>query len=142
MITETRTYTIPLRDAYQEKPPQQKAPRAVKAIKSFLSKHMKTEEDSVKVSSTLNQVVWANGARNPPAKVTVVAEPRDTDVHVMTEDEYAEQPNEASLDKDEADDEDNEPDTEDHVDESSDESSDVSSDDKDNEDEADDTEES
>jgi large subunit ribosomal protein L31e len=142
MITETRTYTIPLRDAYQEKPPHQKAPRAVKAVKSFLSKHMKAEKDSVKVSSSLNHVIWANGARNPPAKVTVVAEPMDSQVHVMTEDEYAEQPDEADLDDQEADSEDDEQDIEEQGDETSEESSEASSDDEDNEDRADDTEES
>lgn len=140
MITETRTYTIPLRDAYQEKPPHQKAPRAVKAVKSFLSRHMKAEKDSVKVSSSLNQVIWADGARNPPAKVTVVAEPREADVHVMTEDEYAEQPEKE--DQETIDDEDEEQDAEDQFDEASDESSNASSDDEDTEDKADDAEES
>jgi ribosomal protein L31E len=106
MITETRTYTIPLRDAYREKPPHQKAPRALKAVKSFLSKHMKADKDSVKVSSSVNQIIWANGARNPPAKVTVIADPVDTEIHAYTEDEYAEQPDESNIEDNEADQED------------------------------------
>ena len=88
MISEQRTYTIPLRKAFQDKPPQRRAKTAVKAVKTFLSKHMKADEANIKLSSSLNEVIWANGARNPPAKITVVADPIESTITVRTEDEH------------------------------------------------------
>jgi len=88
MISEQRTYTIPLRKAFQDKPPQRRAKTAVKAVKTFLSKHMKADESNIKLSSSLNEVIWANGARNPPAKITVVADPIESTITVRTEDEH------------------------------------------------------
>lgn len=92
MINDERTYTIPLRDAYRERPPHQKANTAVKAIKSFLSQHMKVDEAHVNVSNGVNEAVWENGARNPPSKVTVIATPQDTEVLAQTEEEHAATP--------------------------------------------------
>lgn len=89
MISEPRTYTIPLRDAFREKAPQKKADAAVKAVKTFLSKHASADKDSIRLSSTINEEIWSRGARNPPAKVTVVATPDDGVVRALTEDEFA-----------------------------------------------------
>lgn len=128
MINEQRTYTIPLRKAYQDKAPQRRAKTAVKAIKSFLSKHMKADESNIKVSSNVNEVIWANGARNPPAKITVVADPIETTITVRTEDEHHVSDEPATTESDQSDDTDESAEQTDDADESS--SSDETADDE------------
>lgn len=48
---------------------KKKAPRAVKAIKTFVTKMMKTAD--VRIDPKLNQFVWGQGIRNLPHKVRV-----------------------------------------------------------------------
>jgi len=66
-----RTYNVPLRKEFQKVPIWRKTKKAVKALREFLAKHMKSED--VKLSKELNEKVWQNGIRNPPhhVKVTV-----------------------------------------------------------------------
>lgn len=64
-----RTYTIPLRREFQKVPGWRKTPKAVRATKQFLVKHMKS--DNVKLGSALNQKLWQHGIRNPPHHVKV-----------------------------------------------------------------------
>lgn len=114
----TQTYTIPLRKAYKDKPPQRRAKTAIREVKSFLSQHMHTDEDAITVSSTLNETVWADGAANPPAKLTIVAEQNAQGAHAMTEDEYvttSSSPSDDEATKDEPD-QDEETDDEDRAD--------------------------
>jgi large subunit ribosomal protein L31e len=92
MMSETRTYTIPLRSKFRKKPKYKRAPRAVKAVKEFISKHGKAHTDNVRLSSKLNEHIWQNGARNPPHKVTVVAEPAEELIQVMLEEEHGATP--------------------------------------------------
>ncbi len=70
-----RNYIIPLRKAYVNKPKYKKTPTAIRAVKAFLMKHMKVEE--VRIGKNLNMVIWANGVKNPPAKVSVEVEKKD-----------------------------------------------------------------
>ena len=86
-MTETQTYTIPLRRDYRSKPKYKRAKRAIKTIHVFTAKHMNTDEDNVRLSPHLNEVIWQNGARNPPGKVKVMMHERDDIVHVVHEDE-------------------------------------------------------
>lgn len=71
--TETKTieriYTIPLRKEYAKAPIWRKTKKAVKAVKQFLTKHMKSED--VKLGKALNENLWKHGIRNPPHKVKV-----------------------------------------------------------------------
>jgi len=46
-----------------------KAPRAVRAIKTLVAKMMRTED--VRIDPKLNQFVWGRGIRNLPKKVRV-----------------------------------------------------------------------
>ena len=48
---------------------KKRAPRAVKEIKSFASKAMRTED--VRVDTHLNKLVWSKGVRNVPYRVRV-----------------------------------------------------------------------
>jgi large subunit ribosomal protein L31e len=81
-IVEERIYTIPLSKAWIG-PPRKRAPRAMRIIKSFLTKHMKLEkreeeeeEEEPKkliISNEVNEKVWSRGIEKPPRKVRVRA---------------------------------------------------------------------
>ena len=64
-----RTYVIPLRKVYQRAPRWKRTPRAVKAVREFLVKHMKAAD--VKIGKHLNLLLWKDGMKNPPHKVEV-----------------------------------------------------------------------
>src|SRR3989344_5652234 len=68
-ITLERTYNVPLRKEYMKAPRWNRSKKAVKALKEFLAKHMKSED--VKISKSLNEAVWVHGIKNPPHHVKV-----------------------------------------------------------------------
>ena len=65
-----RVYTIPLRNVKDIKRTI-RAPRAIREIRNFLTKHMKAEE--VKLDESINHVIWARGIQKIPSKITVKA---------------------------------------------------------------------
>ena len=67
-----RTYIIPLRKEFQKVPTYKKSKKAAKTVKEFVSRHMKTEIERVKVLNEVNNYVWKHGIRNPPPRVNVV----------------------------------------------------------------------
>ena len=69
--TLERIYTVPLRKAYVNSPPYKKANRAVRALREFLAKHMKSED--VRLGAHVNEFIWAKGIKSPPPRVTVKA---------------------------------------------------------------------
>ena len=66
-----RIYSIPLRRETLKVPPFRKANKAVKTVKQFISKHMKSE--NVVIGKYLNLKIWHHGAKNPPHHVKVNA---------------------------------------------------------------------
>ena len=66
-----RIYTIPIRRETLKVPPFKKANKAVKTVREFISKHMKS--DDVAIGKYLNLKIWIHGAKNPPHKVKVNA---------------------------------------------------------------------
>jgi large subunit ribosomal protein L31e len=64
-----RTYTIPLRKAFSRVPIYRRTPRAVKAVREFLQRHMKST--TIHIGKRLNEELWKRGIRNPPHKVKV-----------------------------------------------------------------------
>jgi len=66
-----RVYTIPLVRAFKTARAKRTA-AAIKAIRSFLARHMKTDESRVKLSSELNSYIWMGGIK-PPKKIRVKA---------------------------------------------------------------------
>ncbi len=64
-----REYVIPLRKEFMKVPRYRKSKKSIKAIKEFISKHMKVEE--VKIGSYLNELVWSRGPKNPIPRVKV-----------------------------------------------------------------------
>ena len=68
-MAEKRIYVIPLKKFVFRTPYYKRSKKAISTIRSFLSKHMKS--DSIKLGRFLNESVWARGVRNPPSKVKV-----------------------------------------------------------------------
>ena len=66
-----RNYNIPLRSETLKVPPHKKAKKAIRAVREFISKHMKTKE--VKFGKYLNLKIWEHGIKNPPHHVQVTA---------------------------------------------------------------------
>jgi large subunit ribosomal protein L31e len=65
-------YTIPLREV-KDYPVWKRSNKAIKIIREYLSKHMKVDEDKIKISSELNEAVWEHGIEKPPSTVRVKA---------------------------------------------------------------------
>lgn len=75
MILE-REYVVPLRRKFMNTPQYKRTPKAIKALKEFLAKHMKTEgrdTKKIKIDKYLNLEMWHRGIRKPLAKVKVKA---------------------------------------------------------------------
>ncbi len=66
-----RLYTIPLRREFMKAPIYRRTKKAVKALKQFISRHMKVSIDKVKIGKHLNEFLWQNGPKNPPCRVKV-----------------------------------------------------------------------
>jgi len=70
-IVLERNYNIPLRRETLKVPYYKKAKKAVKAVREFISKHMKS--DDVSIGMHLNLAIWKHGMKNPPGMVKVTA---------------------------------------------------------------------
>lgn len=66
-----REYVIPLRRKTRTAPRWRRSKKAVSVLKDYVRKHMKT--DDVIVCKELNELIWKDGARHPPGKVSVTA---------------------------------------------------------------------
>jgi large subunit ribosomal protein L31e len=71
-----RSYNIPLRKSFRSTAKHKKTPRAVRTIRQFLEKHMKSE--NILLGMHLNEHLWKHGIKNPPHHVKV---------HVIKEDD-------------------------------------------------------
>ena len=67
-----RIMVVPLRKAKMA-PRTRRTNRAVKEVRTFIARHMKTGEDKVWIDANVNEKLWENGIRNPPSKITVKA---------------------------------------------------------------------
>ena len=70
-----REYNIPLRRKFMNAPKYKRSKKAIKTVREFISKHMKT--DIVRVGRFLNLHVWKHGIKNPPHHVAVIAKKHD-----------------------------------------------------------------
>ena len=75
MADLARTYTIPLRREFNKAANYRKTDKAVKAVREFLQKHMKTKE--VRLGKQLNLELWKHGRKNPPSRVKVTVVKKD-----------------------------------------------------------------
>jgi large subunit ribosomal protein L31e len=69
LTTITRDFTIHLHKRLHRTQFKKKAPKAIKVIKDFTSRIMKTKD--VRVDSKLNEFIWSKGVRNVPYRVRV-----------------------------------------------------------------------
>jgi len=83
-----RIYTIPLRREYLKVPRWKRAKKAMKTIREFTMRHMKVEdEDKVKISNSVNEIIWNGGGKRVPTKITVKMIKEDEVVNVLLPDE-------------------------------------------------------
>jgi large subunit ribosomal protein L31e len=83
-IVEERIYTVPLGKALIM-PPRKRSPRAMRMLRTFITKHMKleakkTEEGeeeeappTLTINNEVNEKLWARGIEKPPRKIRVRA---------------------------------------------------------------------
>jgi large subunit ribosomal protein L31e len=69
-ILKEQIYVIPLREV-KKAPRWRRAPRAIKEIRTYLQKHMQSED--VKLDKSINELVWDKGSEKPPRKIRVRA---------------------------------------------------------------------
>lgn len=65
-----RIYTVPLGKAYDHVRTR-RTPKAVKLLRQFVSRHMKTELDNVLLSNKVNSYLWEHSIQRPPRRVKV-----------------------------------------------------------------------
>ena len=65
-------YTIPLRDV-KAAPRWRRAEKAVKLVKSYLTRHMKADPEQIKIDKTINEKLWERGSQKPPSSIRVRA---------------------------------------------------------------------
>ena len=82
-----RVYTVPLGKAY-EAIRLKRARRAVSLLRSFVSRHMKSED--VAISNALNSFLWQHSIEAPPRKVKIRAIRENAKVKVYLHDEKLE----------------------------------------------------
>ena len=70
-VVEEKVYTIPLRHAWVVTPRGKRAPRAVRDVRNYVARHMKSDE--VAISNEINSQIWGRSINKPPRKVTVRA---------------------------------------------------------------------
>lgn len=66
-----RNYNVPLRKEWLKVPRYKRSKKAVKALREFLEKHMKSED--VRIGAHANEFIWKHGIKNPPHHVSVTA---------------------------------------------------------------------
>lgn len=93
-----RIYTVPLGDAY-ETVRNKRAPRAVKILREFLTRHMKA--DQVLLSEALNKFIWQRSIQKPPRRVKVRVIKEDATARAYLADEKIEEPKKEAEKKEE-----------------------------------------
>ena len=72
-IVVERVYSLRLKHKMKRYPRWLRAKKAVKYVRSFLSRHMKVEPENVKLDASINEKIWERGAQKPPAKIKIRA---------------------------------------------------------------------
>jgi large subunit ribosomal protein L31e len=72
-IVVERVYSIRLKHEMKKYPRWLRAKKAMRFIRSFLSRHMKVEPDKIKLDPSINEKVWERGAQKPPSKIRIRA---------------------------------------------------------------------
>lgn len=70
-MAEEKQFTIPLRKEFSKGPSYKRSEKAIKAIREFIERHMKT--DDVKIGKNLNLKIFERGRKHPPPRIKVKA---------------------------------------------------------------------
>jgi large subunit ribosomal protein L31e len=68
---EDKVMVIPLRHQSRKSAKNMRKNRAIREIRAFLARHMRTEPSKVMISQQLNEYLWKAGLHNTPAKIKV-----------------------------------------------------------------------
>ena len=71
-IVEERIYTVPLGRAWI-RPRKKHSPRAIRLLREFIVRHMKTDEGSIRITNKVNEKIWSRGIEKPPRKIRIRA---------------------------------------------------------------------
>lgn len=69
-VNVERIYTIPLRN---RAPKWRRSEKAVFVVREYLAKHLKAVPSDVHIDKSINEKIFARGARHPPTKIRVRA---------------------------------------------------------------------
>merc|ERR1711934_32541 len=83
----TREYTINLHKRLHGITFKKRAKRAIKEIRTFTQKEMKTTD--VRLDVKLNRAVWANGVKNVPRRLRIQIQRRKNDDEDASEEMYS-----------------------------------------------------
>jgi large subunit ribosomal protein L31e len=72
-----RTYTVPLRSGFRNAPAYYRTNKAMSTLRAFLVRHMKVQDDKIKIGQHLNELLWKHGIKNPPPRVTITVKKTD-----------------------------------------------------------------
>src|SRR3989344_3229155 len=75
-IVNEREFIVPLRRQIMKVQRHKRTPKAIKALKQFIAKHMKVPNrdlNKIKLDGFLNEELWYRGIKNPPTKIKVNA---------------------------------------------------------------------
>jgi len=70
MAVVERVYTVPFSAAYSGRRTVRSV-RAMKFLKAFIARHMKSDLENVKIDAGLNDYMWSHGMKKPPRKVKI-----------------------------------------------------------------------
>ena len=93
IVQKREGVVIPFYPKLNHIPRPRRAPRAVRMVKEYASKHMKTEIDKVLLHESVNEYIWNRGIEKPPRKIIVDMTKDDEDyVEVFLAGEQVVQP--------------------------------------------------
>ncbi|WP_298667255.1 50S ribosomal protein L31e [uncultured Methanofollis sp.] len=69
-VLKEQVYVIPLRNT-RRAPRWRRCNAAVKDIRAYLARHMKSE--NVKLDSSINEKIWEHGSQKPPVQIRIRA---------------------------------------------------------------------
>ena len=80
---DERIYTIPLRKT-RSLPRTKRAPHAIKTIKTYIAKHMKSDLEAVWIDPPVNEIIWNQGRESPPGRIRLKAKRVEEDLIEVT----------------------------------------------------------
>ncbi len=73
-----RIYTISFYPKLNSIPRTKRAPRALRIVKEFVARHMKSED--ILIDPEVNEYIWSRGIQKPPRKISVRVKKADDDI--------------------------------------------------------------